>query len=146
MKITAITVSAAKRFVAEHHRHLPKIQGGLFAVAVEEGGAVRGVAIAGLPCRMLQDGTTLQVSRVATDGIKNGCSMLYGAIRRASAALGWKRLFTYTLINEPGTSLRAVGFLEDGMTSGGQFDCQSRRRRLRLDWEAAPKRRWRIDL
>ena len=39
------------------------------------------------------------------EGVKNGCSMLYGAAWRAARALGYRRLGTYTLQTEPGTSL-----------------------------------------
>ena len=53
------------------------------------------------------DGLTLEVNRCCTDGTRNACTMLYGAATRASKALGYKRLVTYTLQSEPGMSLRA---------------------------------------
>lgn len=145
LTIVPCTITDAKAFVDQHHRHHPPPVGGLFAVAcADETGAVRGVAIVGRPvARMMQDGWTAEVTRVATDGCPNACSALYGAVRRAAKALGWKRLFTYTLVTESGTSLRAAGWTLLGEAGGGSW---SRRARPRVDraptqakfkWEAA---------
>lgn len=70
------------------------------------------------------------VKRVASDGAKNSCSMIYGALCRAAKALGYREVWTYTLPEEPGTSLRAAGFLEQGMTEARPegYDRPSRRR------------------
>lgn len=59
---------------------------------------------------MVDDGWTLEVNRTCTDGTKNANSMLYGACRRATFALGYRKLITYTLPEEGGTSLRAAGW------------------------------------
>lgn len=64
------------------------------------------------------DGWTCEVTRVATDGCKNACSALYGAAWRAAKALGYRRLITYTLASEPGTSLRAAGWRVIGQVKG----------------------------
>jgi len=75
---------------------------------------VCGVAIVGRPvARMLQDGFTAEIVRVATDGTYNACSKLYAACRNAAKALGYRRVFTYTLASESGASLRAAGFVVD---------------------------------
>ncbi|GLI00644.1 XF1762 family protein [Phytohabitans aurantiacus] len=56
-----------------------------------------GVAIVGRPvARHLDDGLTLEVTRVATDGHRNACSLLYAAAWHAAKALGYRRLITYT--------------------------------------------------
>lgn len=68
--------------------------------------------------------------------------MLYGAARRAAFALGYERVITYTLEGEPGTSLRAAGFVRDGVTKGGAWDTPARRRRRREGLAEAPKVRW----
>jgi hypothetical protein len=140
MKPSPITVSAAQRYVAEHHRHLPRVQGGLFAVAATSAGQIAGVAIAGNPPRVWQGTGRVVISRVATTGAENACSMLYGAICRAAKALGYREAWTYTLPEEPGTSLRAAGFQDMGLTRGGEHDRPSRARTpaVRPD----PKRRW----
>lgn len=69
--------------------------------------------------RYLDDGMTLEVNRVCTDGTKNACSILYSSAWRAAKALGYKRIFTYTLKSESGASLRAAGWQCDG-TAGGE--------------------------
>lgn len=136
------TIKEAARYVKSMHRHLPAVTGGLWAVAVvDRDGDVRGVAIVGRPCRMLQDGYTAEITRVATDGAYNACSMLYGACRRAARALGYRRLFTYLLAHEHGASLKAAGFVFDGWTSGGEWSRSSRPRKSARN--AEPKQRWR---
>jgi hypothetical protein len=133
VRLTPITLTEAKTFVDRVHRHHRAPQGGsgLFAVAVSEDDTVRGVAIVGLPvARMLMDGYTAEVLRVATDGAPNACSMLYGACWRAARALGYQRLITYTLATENGASLRAANWRVVGETSGGSW---SRPGRPRVD-------------
>lgn len=58
------------------------------------------------------------ISRVATDGARNACSLIYGALCRAAKALGYKEAWTYTLPDEPGSSLKASGFEYMGETDG----------------------------
>jgi hypothetical protein len=106
-----MTLAEARAYVDEHHRHHPAPLSGLFAVGAAQADQVIGVAIVGRPvARGLQDGYTAEVTRCCTDGTKNACSMLYGACWRAARALGYRRLVTYTLDTEPGTSLRAAGW------------------------------------
>ena len=52
----------------------------------------------------------LEVTRVATDGTPNACSLLYAAAWQATKALGYRRLLTYTQRGESGASLRAAGW------------------------------------
>lgn len=106
------TVTEANAYVQHIHRHNGALPTAKFAVAIcTNDGVVHGVAIAGAPkARMLMARGTLEVSRVATDGSRNACSMLYGACIRAARALGYRRLITYTLESEAGSSLRASGW------------------------------------
>jgi len=147
IRLTPCTVSDARAFVAQHHRHHARsgTLTALFAVAVSEGDAVVGVAIVGRPvARMSNDGWTAEVIRVCVlPGHKNASSMLYGACWRAARALGWKRLVTFTLPEEGGASLKASGWRCLGEAGGGTW---SRKRRPRVDkfptqvkmkWEAA---------
>lgn len=76
--------------------------------------------------RMIDDGWTLEVNRVATDGTKNACSILYAAAWRAARALGYRKLVTYILDTEPGTSLRAAGWKCLGRAGGGRWSRPSR--------------------
>jgi hypothetical protein len=113
LTLRPISIQDAKSHVAKWHRHNKPPQGGLFAVAVASD-SVCGVAIVGRPvARRLDDGWSAEIIRVATDGTYNACSILYGACLRAAKALGYRRVFTYTLQSESGASLRAVGFLKD---------------------------------
>jgi hypothetical protein len=142
MTIRPITLREAYAFVDAHHRHHSSPQGGNFALSVRDGERLCGVAIAGRPvARRLQDGLTLEVTRVATDGSRNACSMLYGACRRVAFAMGYRRLITYTLLSEPGTSLRAAGWMEMGHVRADRW---SRRDRRRADRLVVPKRRWEL--
>jgi hypothetical protein len=129
LELVPITIGDAREFVTQHHRHHPAPVSGLFAVAVAVGEDVEGVAIIGRPvARELQDGFTAEVTRVATKGAKNACSMLYGAAWRAARALGYRRLVTYTLASEQGASVRAAGWKEVGSVKGRSWSCKSRPR------------------
>jgi len=108
----------ANEYVRKWHRHNRPTLGAIFCVGVADE-QVRGVAIVGRPvARRLDDGQTVEILRIATDGARNACSMLLGACRRASRALGYSRVITYTLPNEGGASLRAAGFKFDGDAGG----------------------------
>jgi hypothetical protein len=99
LELCPITLAEANAFVGALHRHHKPVVGHKFSIAVTDGEKIRGVAIIGRPvARLLDNGTTLEVNRVCTDGARNACSMLYGAAWRAAKALGYKRLITYTLI------------------------------------------------
>ena len=111
LTVRPLTVKAACLHVAKNHRHNRAPKGGLFAAAVYDGERLAGVAICARPiARMLDDGRTVEITRVCTDGTRNACSKLYGALCRAAAAIGYERAVTYTLAEEPGDSLRAAGF------------------------------------
>lgn len=135
LSVIPISISDAAEFVAQHHRHHRPPPGGLFAVGVAVSSDplapahVVGVAIVGRPvARGNDDDWTAEVTRLATDGTRNACSMLYSACWRAARALGYRRVITYTLASEPGTSLRAAGWLEVGRVRGRSWHCQSRPR------------------
>jgi len=145
LTIIPCNLADAKAFVAQHHRHHAPSGGHKFSLAVaDEDNVIRGVAMVGRPVsRMLDEGWTLEVTRVATDGCPNASSALYGAARRATFALGYRRLITYTLDTEPGTSLTAAGWKCLGTAGGGSWDCKSRPRvdkaptQTKIKWEGA---------
>lgn len=129
LQITPISLRQANEFVAAHHRHHKPARGCKFCVAVSEDGEVRGVAIVGRPVsRVNDDGSTLEVNRLCTDGARNACSMLYGAAQRAAKALGYKRVITYTLPEEGGASLRGAGWSLVGIRGGGNWNTPARPR------------------
>lgn len=137
------TIKAAMRFVRKHHRHLPNIQGGLFAVAVARAGEDEpcGVAIVGRPSRKAEDGWTCVVTRLATDGTPNACSFLYAMVRRIVQIMGYRKCKTFTLQEEPGTSLFALGLEPEGETEGGEW---GRKDRPRETVNNEPKKRWEL--
>ncbi len=102
----------AKDLVRAWHRHHPPPPGQVFAVgAADDTGVLRAVAIVGRPvARLLDDGTTLEVPRTASDGTRNTNSLLLGAAWRAAKALGYRRLITFTQEGESGASLRGAGW------------------------------------
>lgn len=119
LELAAVPLAAANAFVAEHHRHHKPVQGHKFSIGCMSDGKLVGVAIVGRPVsRHLDNGTTLEVTRLCTDGTKNACSFLYGAAWRAARALGYIKIITYTLESENGASLRASGWKCAGIAGG----------------------------
>ena len=124
-----ITLRQANEFVEQHHRHHKPVVGHKFSIGAHLAGELVGVVIVGRPVnRIRDDGRTLEVTRLATDGTRNACSFLYGRAARAALALGYERLGTYILAGEPGTSLRAAGWRLVGQTKGRSWSCPSRPR------------------
>jgi hypothetical protein len=118
LRIVPIKHAKANDFVRRFHRHHRPTVGAIFCVGVADE-LLRGVAIVGRPvARALDDGATVEVNRVATDGARNACSMLLGACRRIARAMGYVRVITYTLPSEGGASLRAAGYTFDGEAGG----------------------------
>jgi len=151
LAIRPITLKAANSFVAQMHRHNQPTNGHKWSVACYDGERLCGVAIAGQPvARRLDDGLTIEIRRVCTDGTRNACSILYGACARIAREMGYKRVVTYTLASEPGTSLRASGFVDCGEAGGVSWDMPGRPREIMLDTPQGPvpkyplekKRRW----
>lgn len=119
----------AADFVSRLHRHHIAPVGHKFSLAAMDGERLCGVAIVGRPvARMRDDGMTLEVTRLCTDGTKNACSFLYGAAARATFALGYRRIGTYILASEEGTTLRAAGWKLIGERGGGSWSVPSRPR------------------
>ncbi|MFR7744302.1 MAG: XF1762 family protein [Acutalibacteraceae bacterium] len=91
LTVKPMSLADANRFVAEHHRHHKPVRGHKFSLGCMANGRLAGVAIVGRPVsRYLDDGLTLEVNRLCTDGTKNACSFLYGAAARAAKVLGYQ--------------------------------------------------------
>ncbi|WP_220729502.1 XF1762 family protein [Streptomyces radicis] len=110
LTIVPLTLADAAEVVDRWHRHHKRPQGHRFSLGVlDMDGHLRGVAITGRPvARALDNGWTVEVTRVATDGTPNACSALYGAAWRTAREWGFTRIITYTQDGESGASLRAV--------------------------------------
>lgn len=119
IEIVPISLREANAFVSAYHRHHGPVAGHKFSIGLSDGEKIVGVVIVGRPVsRYLDDGWTLEVNRLCTDGTRNACSTLYGAAWRAARAMGYKRLITYILESETGASLRAAGWKCIGQAGG----------------------------
>ena len=141
MKIIPLTLKQANGLVSDLHRHHKPVQGHRFSLGLTDGDELVGAAICGRPVsRGCDPYMTLEVIRLVTNGVENGCSMLYGACARAGKAMRFRKIQTYILDSEPGTSLKAAGWTQVATTSGGQWKHTAGPRRT--DQPTAPKTRW----
>ena len=129
LELQPISYKEACNFIEQYHRHHLPPQGWKYGIAVNDGSKVVGVVTVGRPvARNFDNGWTLEVTRCCTDGTYNCASMLYSAAWRAARALGYKRLITYTLKEEPGTSLKAANWKLIGEAGGGSWNREARPR------------------
>lgn len=129
LRATPVDLATANAFVADRHRHHPPVVGHKFSIGAQRDGEIVGVVIVGRPVsRIRDDGNTLEVTRLCTDGSSNVCSFLYGKAARAAFAMGFDRIGTYTLPDEGGASLRAAGWTLIGERGGGEWSTPSRPR------------------
>jgi len=155
LELHPISLKDANAFVARVHRHSAPVVGHKFSICAQVDGVVVAVAIVGRPLtRPLDNGATLEVLRLATDGTRNACSFLYGAAARAAFCLGYSKVITYILERETGGSLRASGWtMESDKAGGGSWTMAGRPRSGTPLLEACglpdprkhdkgPKRRW----
>jgi hypothetical protein len=127
--LIAISLATANDFVARLHRHHNPVVGHKFSIGAAIHERLVGVVIVGRPVsRHRDDGLTLEVTRLCTDGTKNACSFLYGAAARATFALGYQRIGTYILASETGASVTASGWRMIGQTKGGNWTRDNRPR------------------
>jgi hypothetical protein len=111
LHLVPVDFKTAAGFVEMWHRHHSAPVGHKFSIGVANDDVLVGVVMVGRPvASKFDDGSTLEVNRSATDGTKNANSMLYAAAWRATSALGYRRLVTYTQEGESGSSLRAAGW------------------------------------
>ena len=117
LRVVPITISEARAYVEAHHSHHHAPLGGLFACAVAEGERVVCVAVVSRPvARKLGGRSIAEVTRSASDGTRHAASMCLAAATRAAIALGYRRVVSYTLAGEAGTSYRAAGWHITGTT------------------------------
>lgn len=139
-----LELAEANALVAQWHRHHQPSQGHRFSIgAIDNDGTLHGAAIIGRPVARLAGSPrdVLEVVRLVTDGTENCCSILYAAAARAGHAMGYRRIQTYVLNSESGTSLRAAGWVDEGEAGGGQWKHTDGKAR-RTDQPTETKRRW----
>lgn len=142
--IFPLSLKRANDLVLIMHRHHKPVQGYKFALGVRDNTHVCGAAIVGRPVsREINSDWVCEVSRLVTDGTKNACSFLYSACARVAREMGYKKIQTYILESEPGTSLLAAGWKQDGVTAGGDWNHSTLYNgKRRTDQPMCPKQRW----
>lgn len=145
MKAIPLERKDAAEFVEALHRHHPPAHGDKFRIGCEVSGQLVGVVQVGRPVsRVLDDGKTLEVLRLCTDGTRNACSFLYSRSARTARELGYSKIITYILATEDGGSLRASGWRKEANVRGKDWSCPSRPRKT--DAPTCDKQRWAMDL
>lgn len=148
LHVVPLELAEANRLVAQWHRHHQPAQGHRFSLGVMDAdGVLHGAAIVGRPVARLAGSPrdVLEVVRLVTDGTRNACSILYAAAARAGLAMGYRRIQTYILNEEPGTTLVAAGWTCEGEAGGGQWKHTDGRPR-RTDQPTGMKARWAKEL
>jgi hypothetical protein len=136
-----LELKQANEFVERLHRHHKPVHRDKFRIGCEADGKLVGVVQLARPVsRCLDDGETIEVVRLCTDGTHNACSFLYGTAARIAREMGYKRIITYILDTETGASLKASGWKFDGMTDAKHWDCPSRPRNTEAP--TCAKQRW----
>lgn len=141
LELQPISLREACAYIKKHHRHHKPPRGCKFVIGLNDGEEVVGVIVVGRPVsRMMDDGYTAEVTRCCVNGAKNACSMLYAAAWRAARAMGYRKIITYTLPEESGSSLKGAGWTCIGEAGGGSW---SRKGRPRVDTHPTQvKLRW----
>ena len=143
MRVIPLTLKQANELIIRLHRHHKPVVGHRFSIGVKnDDGELVGACVVGRPvAREINQYAVAEVTRLVTDGTKNACSSLYAAAARAAQAMGFDKIQTYILDNEPGTSLKAAGWTFECYTSGGNWN-HSWRKGRREDQPMVPKARW----
>lgn len=142
LRLRPLTLSQANTLIASLHRHHKPVVGHRFSIGAERCGQLVGAVVVGRPvARMVEQYTVAEVTRLVTDGSLHVCSFLYAAASRAALAMGFEKIQTYILDSEPGTSLKAAGWVMEGRTSGGDWN-HSWRKGRRTDQPMVAKQRW----
>lgn len=136
-----LELKQANEFVSRLHRHHDAVYRDKFRIGAMLNGELVGVVQVGRPVsRMLDDGKTLEVVRLCTNGTKDVCSFLYSRAARIAKEMGYEKIITYILESESGTSLKASGRHQEAVTSGGSWARPSRPRNTTAP--TVPKKRY----
>ena len=143
VKTIPLTLAQANELIAAWHRHHKPATGHRFSVGcVLTVSVVVGAAIVGRPvARKTDQYLVAEVTRLVTTGEKNACSFLYSACARIAREMGFERIQTFILEDEPGTSLIAAGWKFEGFTDSKPHKWHSRDGR-RSDQPSERKQRW----
>ena len=143
LRLVAVDRATVRSFIERTHSHHHRPNTWIASVGVEQGGKLVCVAVLELPkARMLCNGKTVEVSRVASDRTPHAASKALGGISRAALALGYTRLVSYTLLGESGTSYRAANWWPTAVSAGGSWSRPSRPELQRESPQKGAKVRW----
>lgn len=143
LRVIPLELHEANELVAKLHRHHKPSRGHRLSIgAIDDEGKLRAAAILGRPvARGYTAREVLEVARLVSDGTPNACSFLYGAAARIAREMGFARIQTYTLEEEPGTSLRASGWSFEAIV-GGRIWHHTDGKPRRTDQPNGRKARW----
>lgn len=144
LRVIPISIKQANLYIKLHHRHHKGVQGAKFCIGlIDEDHYLHGVASVGRAVARNIAINIAEVTRLCTDGTKNGCSILYSACARTCRDMGYDKIQTYILESESGISLLASGWEFEAMTAGGSWnDYGERAGSRRADQPQCKKQRW----
>jgi hypothetical protein len=136
LHLVDVDFSTCVGFVDRHHRHHRPPVGWRWGHGVANGCDLVGVAMVGRPVSHAFDPcVVVEVTRLCIDHdfdqeiTRDAASMLLGAAAREARRRDFAHIITYTLVSEPGTSLKAAGWTPEHLTRGGSWHRASRPRR-----------------
>ena len=133
LKCIPLTLKEANAFVIEHHRHSKQCRGHRFSLGAVYKDELVGAAIIGRAInRYLDNRFTAEILRnsVLEKAPKGTFIFLYSRAMKVWQSQGGKKILTYTLETEPGSSLKAVNFnaaAKTGFFKGGWQNRSNRR-------------------
>ena len=144
-----LTLKDANKFVNQYHRHNKDCRGHRFSIGAIYKDELVGVAIIGRPiARKIDQKVIAEVLRncVKPDAPKGTCSFLYAKAIQAWQVLGGKKIITYTLETEKGSSLKAVSFKDVSKTPVFKYGWTNRKNRILPETQKVRKVRWEKEL
>lgn len=137
-----LELKEANAFVDQFHRHHNSVYRDKFRIgAMRNGKLVRVVQVGRPVSRNLDDGKTVEVTRLCTDGTHNACSFLYAKAAKIAQEMGYSKIITYILQSESGISLKSAGWhCENSCCGGGSWNRPGRKRTTTAPTDK--KQRW----
>ena len=151
LKVVPLSLKEANEFVTKYHRHNKKCQGHKFSLGAIFKNELVGVVIVGRPVsRKLDNKLTLEINRncVLDNAPKGTCSFLYSKAIKVWQTMGGKKIITYTLNYESGSSLKAVNFKKEKIVQIFKKNTgwTTRENRVWQEVQKTPRIRWGMEL
>ena len=147
LRVRGVAFPVARAFIDKHHQHVGAPHAWRFGASIWNGHAMMGVLTVGNPVapafngRGIVEVNRLCVRRDLNPMLRwNCCSMLLGHAAAEAGRRGFSRIITYTRGDEDGASLRASGWVCEGLAGGGGWHSGRRARSNRNAWIV--KQRW----